>query len=160
MRLTLRLFCRIKICNLMRSHQTFRTSLISHFQIKYEFGISFKRAIWENMAMTKHHAEPNVNILLTRNISFDSDVIQWSHPLTRPLYCLWANWNNKRLVNLKMTWLGLLFFFDFVCSQARYGCCSILCLRFQVVQIKKVDCKMGTKNVNNYKSNKFCDIFG
>ena len=160
MRLTLRLFCRIKICNLMRSHQTFRTSLISHFQIKYEFGISFKRAIWENMAMTKHHAEPNVNILLTRNISFDSDVIQWSHPLTRPLYCLWANWNNKRLVNLKMTWLGLFFFFDFVCSQARYGCCSILCLRFQVVQIKKVDCKMGTKNVNNYKSNKFCDIFG
>ena len=160
MRLTLRLFCRIKICNLMRSHQTFRTSLISHFQIKYEFGISFKRALWENMAMTKHHAEPNVNILLTRNISFDSDVIQWSHPLTRPLYCLWANWNNKRLVNLKMTWLGLFFFFDFVCSQARYGCCSILCLRFQVVQIKKVDCKMGTKNVNNYKSNKFCDIFG
>ena len=160
MRLTLRLFCRIKICNLMRSHQTFRTSLISHFQIKYEFGISFKRAIWENMAMTKHHAEPNVNILLTRNISFDSDVIQWSHPLTRPLYCLWANWNNKRLVNLKMTWLGLFSFFDFVCSQARYGCCSILCLRFQVVQIKKVDCKMGTKNVNNYKSNKFCDIFG
>ena len=160
MRLTLRLFCRIKICNLMRSHQTFRTSLISHFQIKYEFGISFKRAIWENMAMTKHHAEPNVNILLTRNISFDSDVIRWSHPLTRPLYCLWANWNNKRLVNLKMTWLGLFFFFDFVCSQARYGCCSILCLRFQVVQIKKVDCKMGTKNVNNYKSNKFCDIFG
>ena len=160
MRLALRLFCRIKICNLMRSHQTFRTSLISHFQIKYEFGISFKRAIWENMAMTKHHAEPNVNILLTRNISFDSDVIQWSHPLTRPLYCLWANWNNKRLVNLKMTWLGLFFFFDFVCSQARYGCCSILCLRFQVVQIKKVDCKMGTKNVNNYKSNKFCDIFG
>ena len=160
MRLTLRLFCRIKICNLMRSHQTFRTSLISHFQIKYEFGISFKRAIWENMAMTKHHAEPNVNILLTRNISFDSDVIQWSHPLTRPLYCLWANWNNKRLVNLKMTWLGLFFFFDFVFLQARYGCCSILCLRFQVVQIKKVDCKMGTKNVNNYKSNKFCDIFG
>ena len=160
MRLALRLFCRIKICNLMRSHQTFRTSLISHFQIKYEFGISFKRAIWENMAMTKHHAEPNVNILLTRNISFDSDVIQWSHPLTRPLYCLWANWNNKRLVNLKMTWLGLFSFFDFVCSQARYGCCSILCLRFQVVQIKKVDCKMGTKNVNNYKSNKFCDIFG
>ena len=160
MRLTLRLFCRIKICNLMRSHQTFRTSLISHFQIKYEFGISFKRALWENMAMTKHHAEPNVNILLTRNISFDSDVIQWSHPLTRPLYCLWANWNNKRLVNLKLSWLGLFFFFDFVCSQARYGCCSILCLRFQVVQIKKVDCKMGTKNVNNYKSNKFCDIFG
>ena len=44
-RLTPRLFYRIKIFNLMRSHLTFRTSQISNFQIKYEFGISFKRAI-------------------------------------------------------------------------------------------------------------------
>ena len=31
------------------------------------------------------------------------------------------------------------------------GCCSRVCLRFQVVQIKHVDCKMGTKNVSDYK---------
>ena len=26
-----------------------------------------------------------------------------------------------------------------------------VCLRFQVVQIKQVDCNMSTKNVNDYK---------
>ena len=37
--------------------------------------------------------------------------------------------------------------FGFVRSHAR----SIVCLRFQVVQIKQIDCKMSTKYVNNYK---------
>ena len=27
-------------------------------------------------AMTRHHAEPNINILLTRNLPFDSDITQ------------------------------------------------------------------------------------
>ena len=27
-------------------------------------------------AVTRHHAEPDINILLTRNLSFDSDVRQ------------------------------------------------------------------------------------
>ena len=27
-------------------------------------------------AMTRHHVEPNINILLTRNLPFDSDVRQ------------------------------------------------------------------------------------
>ena len=27
-------------------------------------------------AMTRHHAEPNINILLTRNLAFESDVRQ------------------------------------------------------------------------------------
>ena len=31
--------------------------------------------------MTRHHAGPNINILLTRNLSFDSDVRKWSHLL-------------------------------------------------------------------------------
>ena len=35
-------FIELKIFNLMHSHQI---SQISHFQIKYEFGISFKREI-------------------------------------------------------------------------------------------------------------------
>ena len=29
-------------------------------------------------AMTRHHAGSNINILLTRNLPFDSDVRQWS----------------------------------------------------------------------------------
>ena len=43
------------------------------------------------------------------------------------------------------------FCFDLVRSHVRYGCCSIVCLRFQVVQIKQVDSKMSTENVNNNK---------
>ena len=35
--------------------------------------------------MTSRHAEPNINILLTRNPPFDSDVRQWTHPLMIPL---------------------------------------------------------------------------
>ena len=31
--------------------------------------------------MTRSHAEPNIDILLTRNLSFDPDVRQLSHPL-------------------------------------------------------------------------------
>ena len=31
--------------------------------------------------MTRHHAEPNINVLLTRNLPFDSDFRQWRHPL-------------------------------------------------------------------------------
>ena len=36
----------------------------------------------------------------------------------------------------------------------------MICLRFQDVQIKQVDCKMSTKNVNNYNLKTFRDIFG
>ena len=38
--------------------------------------------------------------------------------------------------------------------------CSIVCLRFQVMQIKQVDCRMCTKNVNNYKLKTVRDFFG
>ena len=75
-------------------------------------------------AMTRHYTEPNINILLIRNLHFESDIKQSSHPLMIPLHCLRAKWNN--------TTCGQ---FDSVCSHARYGCCSIVCLRFQVVQI-------------------------
>ena len=101
--------------------------------------------IW---AMTRHHAN---NILLTRNLPFDSDVRQWSHPLMIPLHCLWAKSNNRTRgqfeYDVTLFWV---FLFDFVHSRARCGCCSIVCLRFQDVQIKQVDCKMNTENVNNY----------
>ena len=40
-------------------------------------------------AMTRHHAEPNINILLTKNLPFDTEVWQWRHPLMIPLHFLW-----------------------------------------------------------------------
>ena len=52
------------------------------------------------------------------------------------LHCLWFEYDVT---------LVFLFLFDFVHSYARYACCSIVCLRFQVMQIKQVDCKMSTK---------------
>ena len=36
--------------------------------------------------MTRHHAN---NMLLARNLLFDSAIRQWSHPLMIPSYCLW-----------------------------------------------------------------------
>ena len=39
--------------------------------------ISFVKEHWI-CAMTRHHDEPNINILSTRNLSFDFDVRQWS----------------------------------------------------------------------------------
>ena len=80
----------------------------------------------------------------------------WSHPLMIPMHCLWTKSNNRTRGQYECdVWLG--FVFDFVRSYARCGCCSVVCLRFQVVQIKQVDCKMSTKNVNNYKWKAFCE---
>ena len=101
--------------------------------------------IW---AMTRHHAEPN-NRLLARNLPFDLDVRQWSHPLMIPFHCLWVKLNKRTRGQFEygVTW----FCTDFVRSHARCDCCSIICLHFQVVKIKQVDCKMSTENKNNYK---------
>ena len=57
--------------------------------------------------MTRHHAEPNINILLTRNPHLDSDVRHWSHPLMIPLHCLWATSNNRTRgqIECDATWL-------------------------------------------------------
>ena len=98
-----------------------------------------------------HHAKPNVNILLTRNLTFDSDFRQWDHPLMMPLHFLWAKSNKRTRGQFECDLTWFCFCFDFVRSHVRCDCCSIVCLRFQVVQIKQVDCKMRTKNVNNYK---------
>ena len=38
-------------------------------------------------AMTRYHVRPNTNILLTRNLSFDSGGKQSSHPLMTLLHC-------------------------------------------------------------------------
>ena len=94
--------------------------------------------------MTRHHAEPN-NILLTRNLPFDSDVRLRSHPLMIPLHFLWAKSNNRAHGQFECDVTWFCFCFDFVRSHARCSCCSIVCLRLQVVQIKHVDCKMSAK---------------
>ena len=104
-------------------------------------------------AMTRHHAEPNINILLTKNLCFDYGVRQWSHPSMIPLPCLWAKSNNRTHGQFECDMNWFCFCFDFVCSHARCSCCSINCLRFQVVKGKKTDWKMNTKNLNNYKYN-------
>ena len=90
-------------------------------------------------------------MLLTRNLSFDSGVRQWSFPLMIPLHCFWAKSNNRKRDKCERDVLSFVFCFVFVRSHARCGCCSIVCLRFQVIQIKKFDCKMSTKDVNNRK---------
>ena len=45
-------------------------------------------------------------------------------------------------MKLNVMGFGLVFNFDFVRLHARCSCWSIVCLRFRVVQIKQVDCKM------------------
>ena len=87
-------------------------------------------------AMTRHHAKANIKILLTRNLPFDSDVRQWSHPFIIPLHCLWTKSNNRRRGQFECNVTWFYFCFDFVRSHTRCGCCSIVCLRFQLVQLK------------------------
>ena len=103
--------------------------------------------IW---AMTRHHAN---NMLLTKNLPFGSDVRQWSHPLMIPLHylCAKSNYRTRGQFECDVTLFLFCFCFDFVSSHGRCSCYSIVCLRFQDVQIKQFDCKMITKNVNNYK---------
>ena len=95
--------------------------------------------------------EANINILLTRNLSFDSDVRHWSHHFMILLHFPWAKSNNRMRGQFECNVTSFCFCFDFVCSHVWWGCCSIIYLRCQDLQIKHVDSKMSTKNVNNYK---------
>ena len=82
---------------------------------------------------------------------FDSDLRPWSHPLIIPLHCLWAKSSNRMHGQFECDMTLFLFWLcSFICA-ARCDFCGIVCLRFQDVQIKQVDCKMSTKNVNNCK---------
>ena len=76
-------------------------------------------------ASTRHHAEWNIDILLTRNLPIASDIREWLHPLMMSSYCLGAKSNNRTRVQLEcdMTWFC--FCFDFVRSHVRCGCWSI-----------------------------------
>ena len=69
--------------------------------------------------MNRHHAEPNINISLTKKFPFDSDFRHWSHPLMIPLHWLWAKSNNRIRDQFEcdMTWfLLLLWFRSFTCT--------------------------------------------
>ena len=76
-----------------------------------------------------------------------------------PLHLLWAKLNNRTRGQFECDVTEFCFCFDFVRLHARCGCCSIVSLHFQVVQVKQVYLKMSTKNVNNYAEMTFCDIF-
>ena len=85
-------------------------------------------------------------ILLARNLPFDSDVRQWSH-----CHCIVFGLNRKMSGQFEcdMTLLLLLLFGFCLISfihNARCGCCSIVCLRLQVMQIKQVESKMSKKH--------------
>ena len=109
-------------------------------------------------SMTRHKAN---NILLARNLPFDSDARKWSHPLIISLHCLWTKSKNECSVWM---WRDLIYFcsccfcsFSFL-HNAWCSCCSIVCLHFQVMHIKQVHCKMSTKKAFLKKT--FRDIFG
>ena len=68
-----------------------------------------------------------------------------------PLYYLWDESNNRAHGQFECDVTRFCFYFDFICLHTRFSCCSIVGLRFHVAQIKHADCKMSTKNVNNYK---------
>ena len=71
-------------------------------------------------AVTRYHVEPNINILLTRNLPFDLEVRQWSHPLMTSLHCLWVISNNRTRGHFKYDMIWFCFRFDFVYSHARW----------------------------------------
>ena len=103
-------------------------------------------------AMTRYHDDPS-NILLTRNLPFESGIRHWSHSLMVPLHCLWAKSNNTTCGQFECNVAWFCFCFDFV----RSFTCTVRLLfhslfAFSSCAIKKhTDCKMSTKNVNNYK---------
>ena len=75
-----------------------------------------------------------------------------------PFHCLRAKLNNRSQSQSEYdVTLFFLFLFDFVHSHGRCGCCSRVCLRFQVMQIKQVDCKISTKKP--FLKKNFCNIF-
>ena len=84
--------------------------LASVLEVQYLFFLLKKIGF---CAITWHHAEPNISILLSRNLPFDSDVTQWRHLLIIPLHCLWAKSNNRTRGQFEcdVTWFLFLFWF-------------------------------------------------
>ena len=86
------------------------------------------------------------------------------------MHCLWAKLNNRTRGHFKYDVALFIFIFVWFCfcsPHAQCGCFSIVCLRFQVIQIKQmqikqVDCKMSIKisSKKNFFKTTFCDHFG
>ena len=107
-------------------------------------------------AMTSHHAN---NILLARNFPFDSNVRLWSDRSIMPVHYLWAKLNNRTRGQFQC---DMTLFFVFVWCRS-FTCTARLLfhsLRFQVMQIKQVDCKVSTKKTFFRKTFELLDIFG
>ena len=99
---------------------------------------------------------PWPDIIMSQTIYYWQEIfILTLRQTVKSLHCLWLKSHNRTRGQFEcdMTWFC--FCFDFACSHARCGCCSIVCLCFQVVQIKQVDCKLSTKNMCNYKYKTF-----
>ena len=76
---------------------------------------------------------------------FLSDFRQWSHHLLISLRYLWAKSKNRVRGQFECDVAWFCFWFDFVGSNAQCSCCSTVCLRFQVVQIKQLVAKWALK---------------
>ena len=74
----------------MRCYRTYWRGGGSEFSGRPIF-IFFIKENWI-LAMTRHHAN---NILLTKNLNFDSDVRQWSNPIMILLHFLLAKSNYR-----------------------------------------------------------------
>ena len=99
--------------------------------------------VWTFVLLKKIGFAPWPDIMLSQTLS---------HPLMIPLHFLWTKSNSRTRGQFEcdVTWgfFFVCFCFDFVHLHARCDCCSIVCLHFQVVQIKQVDCRIRTKNVS------------
>ena len=103
--------------------------------------------------VTRYHAN---NILLTRNLPFDSDVRQWCHPLMISLNYLWANSNNRTRgqfeYDVTLVFFVLVWFRSFTCTVRLLS--HIL---FPFYANETGDCKISTKK--SIFQETFCDIF-
>ena len=122
------------------SVQVFWTSNLFFFLLQ---NIGFAR--WPDIILSQTLIYYWQEIFLLALTSDSEVILKWYHCIVFRL-----NRTMKCIVNLNMTCL-VLFLFWFRLLMCTVWCCSIVCLRFQVVQIKRVDCKMSTKNVNNYE---------
>ena len=96
--------------------------------------------------MSRHQVKPNINTLLTRNLSFDSDVRQWMITL----HCLWTKSNNRARGQFGrdltcfffVVVVVLCFFFIFVRSHCTVHMLFHSLFTFSIVQIKQWVLKM------------------
>ena len=115
------------VCYLSMSYNTQLNLRACHTRVTFTLrgrGIFFIKE-HSICAINRRHADPNINILLTRNLPFNwSDVRRWSRPLMIPLhYCLWANLNTSMCGQFECDLTCFCFYFVLVCSHTLCDCC-------------------------------------